>query len=482
MPLRNLLVIALTIIISLACYSVASKNRYANLFAEAMDVIDRQSLREIPREQLFVSAMEGMMEDLDEHSMYISGDMFKGFDEDIRQEFGGVGMYVESDRNTKRLFVLAPMPDTPAYEAGLRAGDQIATIDGEDTAGLTRRDAVKLLRGPVGSPVELEIQRGDQLMKKSLRRAIIEVASVNGDFRDDGGNWQYVLKDNPRIGYIRLIQFGEKSAEEMAAAVKEIGSDIDGLIIDLRNNSGGLLDVAIEICDMFLPGELAIVRTLHRNKVVGAEYFSTARLDLRPNVPICILVNRNSASASEIMAGCLQDHGRAIIIGEQTWGKGTVQNVIPIQRNKSALKLTTASYWRPSGKSIDRNDEVSKETQKWGVQPDENFLIELTKDEVFENIRQRNARDLQGLMTPEESKVVSEMRANEAAEGLDGDQEGEPENPPLPDEESEEKNANDDPSSHDLRESKPIVPHVDEPLQRAIEYFKSLEQRKRIAA
>lgn len=466
MPLRNLLVIGLTVAISMACYSVAAKNRYANLFAEAMDVIDQKSLRVIPREKLFVSAMNGMMEDLDEHSMFFSGELFSSFDEDIKQEFGGVGMYVESDPNTKRLFVLAPMPNTPAYEAGLRAGDQILTIDGEPTEGKSRRDAVNLLRGPVGKTVKLEVERKGEKMEKSLKRAVIPVASVHGDYRDAQGNWKYLIRDESRIGYVRLIQFGEKSAEEMAKAFLEVGDEIDGLIIDLRNNSGGLLSVAIDICDMLLPKDLAIVRTRGRNKVLEDEYFSTSTMVLKPSVPIVVLVNRNSASASEIVAGCLQDHQRAVIIGEQTWGKGTVQNVIPIQRGESALKLTTASYWRPSGKHIDRNDDEAKQTKKWGVQPNEGFEIELTEESVFQNIRQRNIRDLHGLLTPEESQVVTQMRRLE-----------EPTDPPSGPTEDVGESGSDDDAQGNESESQ-----IDLPLQRAIEYFQTRQKRPQIAA
>jgi carboxyl-terminal processing protease len=473
MPPKNLLIIALTALVAFACYSVASKNRYANLFAEAMDVIDRQSLREIPRDQMFVSAMEGMLEDLDEHSMYISGDVFQIFDEDIRQEFGGVGMYVETDPKTNRLIVLAPMPGTPAFEVGLRSGDQIVSIDGVETQGKPRRDAIKLLRGPVGAPVELEIERGDQRLTKTIVRASIPVASAHGDYRDANGDWQFTLKDRPRIGYVRLIQFGEKSNQEVTDAITQIGDDIDGLIIDLRNNSGGLLDVAIEICDMFLPGNLPIVSTRGRDKLLLEEHFSTPALALNPGVPMCILVNRNSASASEIFAGCLQDHGRAVLIGEQSWGKGTVQNVIPIQRGQSALKLTTASYWRPSGKHIDRFDAVSKETKIWGVQPDEGFAIQQTDEDVFANIRARNLRDLTGLVTPEEAEKITELRSDEPLD--------QPSDPSDPEHDSSNP---DDPKNGDQVQPQedPEQPHVDLPMQRAIEYFQSVLQQRRIAA
>ena len=483
MPPRNFLIIALTAVVSLACYSVASKNKYANLFAEAMNVIDKQSLQEVPPEKLFVTAMEGMLEDLDEHSIYISGDMFKVFDEDMKQEFGGVGMFLEQDPETENLFVLAPMPGTPAFEAGLKPGDQILAIDGVSTHGQPRREAVKMLRGPINESVEITLSRGQENFSRTLTRSVIPVASAHGDYRTPEGGWKYNLKDQPRIGYIRLVQFGEKSTEEFQEALKQTQGNIDGLIIDLRNNTGGLLDVAIDICDMFLPQDLPIVSTKGRGKLVLQEFFSTAEMSLNPGVPICILINRNSASASEILGGCLQDHGRAVLIGEQTWGKGTVQNVIPIRRGESALKLTTASYWRPSGKGIDRYDEVAKQTKVWGIQPDPGFEIEITEENVFENMRQRNLRDLRGLLSDEESEMISRLRVYEPpTDDENGDQEI-PEQATQPASDDTLVQEKQTPKLKVDENDSPEGPFVDKALQRAIEYLESLaESKNQIAA
>lgn len=461
--------IALTIVVSLACYSVASKNRYANLFAEAVEVIDRQSLKQVPKEQLFTSAMKGMLKELDEHSMYISGEMFQMFDEEIRQEFGGVGMYVEVNPKTERLTVLAPMPGTPAYEAGIHSGDQIVSIDGSSVVGKSRRDAVKLLRGPIGQPVELGLERDEKRFTKSLKRAVIEVASVHGDYRTPDGNWKYVLKEHPQIGYIRLIQFGEKSGEEFAKALEEMG-DVDGIIVDLRNNTGGLLDVATEICDIFLPAGKPIVSTRSRNPALDETIYSTARMLVNPGMPVCVLVNRHSASASEVVAGCLQDHERAILVGEQSWGKGTVQKVIPIQRRESALKLTTSSYWRPSGKHIDRYDDIAKESQVWGVHPDPGFEVEQTDEDVFDNIRERSLRELRGLLSADEAAMVADIRSRENQ---------------IPTEDTESSDSSEVPPegpSEDSPEGDSVNPTVDRPLQRAIEYFRKMQENQLIAA
>jgi carboxyl-terminal processing protease len=456
MPLRNFLVIALAVVISLACYSVAAKNRYANLFAEVMDVVNQEALREIPKKELFEGAMNGLLRGLDEHSVYISDQGFKAFNEDMKQEFGGVGMYVETDPKTKMLMVLAPMPGTPAYEAGIHVGDLIVTIAGEPTVDKARIDAVKSLRGPIGETVDVEIRRGEQSFVKSLKRAKIPIESTHGDYRMPDGKWVFQLQDEPNIGYIRLSQFGEKSAKEFAKALEDIQPGVRGLIIDIRANTGGLLHIAVDICDMFLEDNLPIVRIRGRNRELKNEYLSESGTLFPADMPVCILMDRYSASASEILAGCLQDHGRAVLIGEQTYGKGTVQDIIPIQQNKSMLKLTTASYWRPSGKHIDRNGAEAKRTETWGVQPDAGFEIEMDADELLQNLRSRNARDVEGL-SPATKEIMDEVDKAKTETGSDI-----PESPTTPSESTE----TDDQET--IR-----MPHVDRPLQKAIEYLQS---------
>lgn len=459
MPLRNLVVIALIAIVALACYSVASKNRYANLFAEAMDVIDRDALQDVPRKDLFTSAMQGMMKQLDEHSMYLSGEVFTAIDEDMNQEFGGVGMYIENDPSTKQLVVLAPIPDTPAYRAGVQIGDELKEIDGNSTEGMERSQAIDMLRGPKGEPVNVVFQRKDQRLAINLVRAAIQMPSVTGDQRNPDGSWNFILEDTPNIGYIRLQQFGRLSVEEMAAALEEINGKVSGLILDLRNNTGGLLSAALTISDMFLDDEVAIVRTRGRHRKLLEEHFAHSQTLLNPKTSIVILVNRHSASASEIVAGCLQDHNRAVVVGEQSWGKGTVQNLIPVERGKSALKLTIASFWRPSDRQIDRYDPAAKESGVWGVQPNNGLEVQLTEEDVFENIRYRSFKDLEGL-----NPTGAKMWLKNVEEAISSSK---PElNVVTPDAETDETQPDDGEFN--------VETHIDAPLQRAREYLKSI--------
>ena len=398
MPLRNVLVITVMVAISLVCYRTAARNRYANLFAEALDVVDAKSLKEVPREELFDSAMNGMFGKLDKYSRYISGNTFREFDETISQKFGGMGIYVDRHEQENVLVILATAPDTPASEVGLRSGDRILEIDGTSTQDLGRREGVELLKGDIGESARLQINRDGEFLSIDVVRRSIGVDSVVGDFRKEDGSWIFRLESNPRIGYLKLRQFGERTSDEVAEAVNQIRGEIDSLIIDLRHNSGGLLTSAISICDMFLPDGKEIVSTQGRNRVRQSEHASTKSMLLPESVPIVILVNRYSASASEIVAGCLQDHDRAILIGEQSWGKGTVQNIIPVRPNRSAMKLTTASYWRPSGIPIDRYDAESRESGVWGVRPENTNQISLSEDDVWRNLQKRNLREIETLI------------------------------------------------------------------------------------
>ncbi len=471
MPLRNIVVIALAAIIAMACYGVAVRNRYASLVAEAINLIETEALHEVPRNELFKAAMNGMTQKLDQHSIFIAGGEFTAMDEDMNQQFGGVGMYIDNDPATEQLVVLAPIPGTPAFEAGIEVGDEITRIAGVSTKGLKRQDAILMMRGPAGTDVDIGIDREGEELIFTLTRAAIPVPSVSGDWRKPDGTWLFHLKDDPKTGYIRLNQFAKQSTDEVRATLGQLNGNVDGLILDLRNNSGGLLTAAIDICDMFLDKKLPVVRIRGRHKELREEHFCTPDSTFDRNIPLVILVNRHSASASEIVAGCLQDHGRAVVVGEQTYGKGTVQNLIPMQRNKSVLKLTVASFWRPSDRQIDRTDPVAMETGEWGIQPDPGLEIELTDQMVYENIRQRNLRDLAGLNPDIYDRAERPGTDLQPEEPVDGESPGaiEMPGPDDSDDDPEDGHSADQPATIKFT---PDGQYIDQPLQKAREYLK----------
>lgn len=399
MPLRNLVILAICAVIAVTCHQHAARSRLAGLFAEVVELVGREYVRPEPPQKLFDASIRGMLAGLDEHSTYLSDRELQVFDENIDQQFGGVGMYVQVDRATGFLKVGLPMPDTPAFRAGLRSGDLILAINGESTENRPRSQSIEQMRGPVGSPVRLAVRKTDDTeMELTLLREVIPVTSVFGDTTNPDGSRNFKLADYPRIGYLRLDQFGMKTVEEVRAALGTIAGRIDGLIIDLRQNSGGPLQAAVDICDMFLGEGKVIVETIGRDQRLISRHVSHAGTAIDPAIPLAVLVDRGSASASEIVAACLQDHGRAVIVGERSYGKGTVQNVYPLQRNRSAIKLTTAGYWPPSGRPIDRHDPAVAKTGLWGVPPSPGLDVELTEDEVFAVYLQRQQRELTPLV------------------------------------------------------------------------------------
>lgn len=479
MPIKNLVVLAVCTIISLTCYFAASRTRFANLFAEVVELVGREHLAAPERRELFDAAIDGMLGDLDPHSTYLAGREYVTFDENIEQEFGGVGMYVEVDPTTRFLMVSVPMPGTPAFLAGLQPRDLILSIAGTSTLDRERRECIGLMRGPIGEPVTLEIRRGERTFPVTLNRAVIPVTSVFGDTTSPDGTRNFFLEQYPRIGYLRIDQFGHRTTEETRAALEGLKDRVDGLVIDLRNNGGGPLDAAVAIADMFLPGNLTIVETRGRDRKLLEQIRSTSGTILPEGIPLAILVNRNTASASEIVAACLQDHGRAIVVGERTYGKGTVQNVYVLEPQRSAVKLTTASYWPPGGRCIDRNDPAAKESGQWGVLPNPGFEIETDEEQIVQLYIQRQTREIEGLLSG--GKGAGKDGTAEAAEGNDdspsrADTEAEA---ASPDAKGNEKaspgtapvDAAADPAELKAEE-KPQLDLIDQPLQKAIEWIR----------
>lgn len=293
--------------------------------------------------------------------------------------------------------MLSPIVGTPAYAAGILAGDIITKINGKVTENLGISEAIDLIQGDPGSEVTLTVMHEGEKkpVDYTLKRDIIRVQSVIGDTRKPDGTPEFMLNNPDKIAYLRIATFSETTVGELRTALAAIqAAGARGLVIDVRYNPGGLLAAAVEICDMFLDDGV-IVSTRGRNQqdlVYSAHREGTLFLPAK-EFPIAILVNRYSASASEILAAALQDHGRAVIIGERSYGKGSVQNVIPMESQSSALKLTTASYWRPSGKNIHRFPD-SKETDEWGVTPNPEMEVKLEDKERVDYQRWRGDRDV----------------------------------------------------------------------------------------
>ena len=272
-------------------------------------------------------------------------------------------------------------------------GDRILEINGESTEGLRLDDAVKLLKGETGSSVTLKVSHPgrSETEEVSLKREVIRLETVLGDLRDKDDHWDYLLDDDLRIGYIRITGFGRNTAEDLRGVLKALKKDkAAGLILDLRFNPGGLLSAAIQVSDLFV-SEGKIVSTAGRN--VKEQVWEAQKKGTFESVPLVILVNRYSASASEIVAACLQDHDRAIVMGERTYGKGSVQRVIEMEGGQSALKLTTAGYLRPNGKNIDRHPGDTPEDE-WGVKPNDGYALLLSDSDTAALHRYRRDRDI----------------------------------------------------------------------------------------
>jgi carboxyl-terminal processing protease len=395
MPRQNLLILLAVAAVSFVCYQRAARNRYAQSLTKAMNIVTENYIDEVEPRVLFEGAIDGMIGQLDPYSAYTSPKEFALFQQTMDGEFAGIGILVDVDPASQRLMVLDALVGKPAYLKGIRAGDILVEIDGRDTKGLRAGEAVSEIRGQPGSKVKLLVQHAGQAepMPCEIERASIPLESVLGDGRADDGSWRFRLANRPEIGYIRIVNFGERTGEEFRDAVRTFRQEpIDGMIIDLRYNAGGLLTGATEICDSLLDEGL-IVTTLGRNNVLMERYEAKRGTDLPPALPIVVLVDRLSASASEIVAACLQDHRRAAIVGQRTWGKGTVQNVVLLEGGRSAIRLTVGSYHRPSGQEIHKWKDA-KESDPWGVRPDPGLDVLMTNHENELVVAARRKRDL----------------------------------------------------------------------------------------
>ena len=364
------------------------------LLVDTLDQVERNYVEDISRRQLVEAAIKGVLRELDPYSGYIGPDDMDEFRGTVESEFGGIGISISTEN--RQLEVLSPLVGTPAYEAGVMSGDRIVKIGGESTKGFRVDDAVKRLKGKPGSDVTITVIHPGESKEEDITivRQMIQVETVVGDHRKPDDSWSFVLDEQKQIGYIHVTAFSRRTARELRKPLAELKkAGIRGLVLDLRFNPGGLLSSAIEVSDMFV-SKGRIVSTEGRNTKPRA--WDAKENGTFDDFKMVVLVNRFSASASEIVSACLQDHKRAVVMGERTWGKGSVQNVIELEDGGSALKLTTASYHRPSGKNINRLPNA-KEEDEWGVTPNDGFTLKLTNQQMYEMREFRRKRNIVGL-------------------------------------------------------------------------------------
>lgn len=368
------------------------------VFVDTFQQIDRNYVKDVDRKQLVEAAVQGMLDKLDPYSDYISPKDLQKFNESVESEFGGVGIHVNFDDEQRNIEVMSTLPGAPAAQAGIKAGDRILEIEGKPIRDFPNKQeidtAITLLRGEPGQEVKITIKHlaGEATETLTLKRAIIKTDTVLGDARKPDGTWNYWLDETQKIAYLRLTNFAGRSGEEMQEVLQQLKKDgMKGLILDLRFNPGGKLEAAVDIADLFLDAGL-IVSTEGRNAL--PQKFAAKKFGTFTGFPMAVLINHYSASASEIVSAALQDHKRAVVIGERSWGKGSVQTVInmDVDGAKAALKLTTAAYHRPSGKNIHRFPE-SKETDEWGVVPNDGYAVPFSPADYVGYQRYRMQRD-----------------------------------------------------------------------------------------
>jgi len=375
--------------------------RQLKLFGDVFERVRADYVEEVTDQQLIEAAIQGMLSSLDPHSSYLNAESFRDMRVQTKGEFGGLGIEVTMENGFVK--VVSPIDDTPAFRAGLQPGDLITHLDSQPVLGLTLNDAVEKMRGPVDSAITLTVRReGQEPFDVTIKRAVIHITSVRS--RPEGN-----------IGYIRITAFNEQTSPGLKKAIEdlkgEIGEKLAGYVLDLRNNPGGLLDEAISVSDAFLDqGEIVSTRGRHPD---DAQRYNARPGDMADGLPIVVLVNGGSASASEIVAGALQDHRRAVVMGTTSFGKGSVQTIIPLSGN-GAMRLTTARYYTPSGRSI----------QGIGITPD--IRVEQGHLEKVDASPHRREADLPGALensggngapakTPEDAASPESPKSPDAA-------------------------------------------------------------------
>ena len=358
---------------------------YLKFLGETIEKIKSDYVDDVKNKELVESAIDGMLSSLDPHSSFLNADSLKQMKIQTKGAFGGLGIEVTMENGFVK--VISPIDDTPAYKAGIKAGDYITHLDGKSVIGLNLNEAVDKMRGPVGTKLKVTIGRSNQeAFDVTIKRDIIKISSVKSKLEED-------------VGYIRITSFSEQTSKSTKDAIKKFKKEknLRGYVLDLRNNPGGLLDQAVSVSDLFLEkGE--IVSTRGKNSE-NPEMYKAKSGDIIDGKPLVVIINGGSASASEIVAGALQDHKRAILLGTRSFGKGSVQTIIPV-KPYGALRMTTAKYFTPSGRSI----------QKTGIEPD--IVVEERELKKADNKKISREEDLKGALKNPSNKDKKEEKEN----------------------------------------------------------------------
>jgi carboxyl-terminal processing protease len=451
--------------------SLQSKHENLKLLVDVLEEVQHKYVKELDADkmrELVENMINSGLEKLDAHSNFYNADEYKQFTKQSRGKFGGIGIRIEMEAG--QIFVQSPMVGTPAYDAGIMAGDLILKVDGKATENMALKKIVDTIQGEPGTKVTLTVlHEGSKTpVDIDINRAEIKIDSVLGDRRVKNNlkEWDFWIDGDSKIAYVRIDGFTETTTAEITRVVDALQkAGMKGLVLDLRNNPGGLLRSAVEVASLFLPEGKPVVTTKGRGGAKEDAYSAHHdNANMKPGTyyPIAILINRYSASASEIVAAALQDHLRAVIIGERSYGKGSVQNIIAMEGGISALKLTTASYWRPSGRNIHRFPDAT-EKDEWGVKPNEGYEVKLSDEERKEYFKWRRERDI--IRRPGEEPVkhtASDRKSDKKTDGTKG-KEPSPISPPPP------ARSGDQPDDA----AKKKEPFRDRVLDKALDYIKS---------
>lgn len=398
---RNLLLLCLVIPACLLAWAAADRSGQGRRFAEVVQTVGQRYIEPVAQERLFQAAMAGVFATLDDESQYVEPYRLESVAVSSAQESAGIGVELTVAEASREVVVLAPVFGGPAWNAGVQAGDRILAIDGKPARGLSMTDVVSRLRGSPDSQLRLKVAQpvasgsaAPFVRELQLTRRVIALESVRGDRRLADGRWEWWLEGEPGLAYIRITQFDEQTSDDVAAVLAALvaAGPPQGLIIDLRGNTGGLLDAAVQVCDLFLDDGV-IVTTHDRRLPHGLTRPQQATsATMLPEVPLAILIDSQTASAAEVVAACLQDHARATVVGSRSYGKGTVQTVVPLPAGQSAIRLTTAEYQRPGGGLIERAAGASS-GEEWGVVPDAGFAFAPTGQQLERWLAWRRRRD-----------------------------------------------------------------------------------------